>query len=84
MPASGLKLEVGALKGAGHGEKSAERLAQRNGYRERDGQTREGTPELRLPKPRKGSYFPGFLKPRRMSCSYVKQVLDNRRCVLLY
>ncbi len=28
--------EVGALAGAAHGERSPERLAQRNGYRERD------------------------------------------------
>jgi Transposase, Mutator family len=29
-----MEIEVGALTGAGHGEKSAARLAQRNGYRE--------------------------------------------------
>ena len=31
-----MALAVGALTGAGYGEKSAERLAQRNGYRKRD------------------------------------------------
>ncbi len=31
-----MEIEIGALTGAGYGEKSAERLAQRNGYRERD------------------------------------------------
>ena len=36
-----MELEVGAATGAGYGEKSAERLAQRNGYRERTG--RRGT-----------------------------------------
>jgi transposase-like protein len=30
-----MELEVGELTGAAYGEKSAERLAQRNGYRER-------------------------------------------------
>ena len=30
-------------------------------------QTRAGTVELRIPKLRKGSYFPGFLEPRRMA-----------------
>ena len=60
-----MDLEVGGLTGAGYGEKSADRLAQRNGYRERDWETRAGTVELRIPKLRKGSYFPGFLEPRR-------------------
>ena len=62
-----MELEVENLTGAGYGEKSAERLVQRNGYRERDWQTRAGAVELRIPKLRKGSYFPGFLEPRRMA-----------------
>ena len=62
-----MALEVGSLTGTGYGEKSAERLAQRNGYRDRDWQTRAGTVELRIPKLRKGTYFPGFLEPRRMA-----------------
>ncbi len=64
-----MELEVGELAGAAYGEKSAERLAQRNGYRSRDWQTRAGTVELRIPKLRKGSHFPGFLEPRRLSAS---------------
>ncbi|AKO99141.1 Transposase, Mutator family (plasmid) [Marinovum algicola DG 898] len=35
-----MDLEVGAKTGADYGEKSVERLAQRNGYRERNWQTR--------------------------------------------
>ena len=62
-----MELEVGSLTGAAYGEKSGERLAQRNGYRERDWETRAGTVELRIPKLRKGSYFPGFLEPRRLA-----------------
>jgi transposase-like protein len=59
--------KVENLTGAGYGEKSAERLVQRNGYRDRDWETRAGTVELRIPKLRKGPYFPAFLEPRRMA-----------------
>jgi putative transposase len=62
-----MELEVGAATGAAYGEKNPLRTAQRNGYRERDWETRAGTVELRIPKLRKGSYFPGFLEPRRMA-----------------
>ena len=55
---------MGELTGAAHGEKSAERLVQRNGCRERDWETRAGTVELHIPKLRNGSYCPGFLEPR--------------------
>ncbi|WP_043764746.1 IS256 family transposase [Algiphilus aromaticivorans] len=72
-----MELEIGARTGAGYGEKSAERLVQRNGYRERDWQTRAGTVELRIPKLRKGSYFPGFLEPRRMSEKALTAVIQE-------
>ncbi len=62
-----MDLEVGSLTGAGYGEKSSDRLAQRNGYRERDWETRAGTVELRIPRLRTGSYYPAFLEPRRLA-----------------
>jgi hypothetical protein len=43
-----MELEVGAATGASYGENSAERRVQRNGYRERDWETRAGTVELRI------------------------------------
>jgi hypothetical protein len=62
-----MELEVGELTGAAYGGKNPERLAQRNGYRSRDWEARAGTVELRIPKLRKGSCFPGFLEPRRLA-----------------
>src|SRR6266700_2154390 len=58
--------EVDALCGAPYGERSPERVNRRNGYRERDWDTRVGSIELAMPKLREGSYFPDWLlQPRR-------------------
>lgn len=77
-----MEIEVTQLAGAGHGERSPLRLVQRNGYRDRDWETRAGTVELRPehvegPKLRKGSYFLGFLEPRRMAEKALTAVIEE-------
>jgi hypothetical protein len=72
-----MELEVGAVAGAAYGEKNPARRVQRNGYRDRDWETRAGTVELRIPKLRKGSYFPGFLEPRRMAEKALTAVIQE-------
>ena len=60
-----MEAEIEARTGAGKGVRSPMREAQRNGYRDRDWDTRVGRIALEIPKLRKGSYFPSFLEPRR-------------------
>jgi putative transposase len=49
------------------GERGAERRNQRNGYRNRDWQTRAGTVELRVPKPPPWQLLPRLRGARRMA-----------------
>lgn len=73
-----MELEIETLTGAGHGERNPDqRLAHRNGYRERDWETRAGTVELRIPRLRKGSYLPCFLEPRRMAEKALTAVIQE-------
>jgi putative transposase len=72
-----MELEVETLTGAAHGSRNADRLTHRNGYRGREWDTRAGTVELRIPKIRKGSYFPGFLEPRRMAEKALTAVIQE-------
>jgi putative transposase len=72
-----MELDVESLTGAPHGARAPDRLTHRNGYRERDWETRAGTVELRIPKLRKGSYFPGFLEPRRMAEKALTAVIQE-------
>ncbi len=61
-----MDFDVENLVGAARHERSADRLAYRNGYRERSLETRLGTLDLKIPKLRSGeAYFPAFLEPRR-------------------
>ena len=59
--------DVEGLVGAGRYERGDGRQTWRNGYRDRELKTRLGALNLRVPKLRQGSYFPGFLEPRRTS-----------------
>ena len=60
--------EADALCGASYGERTEERTNQRNGYRERQWDTRGGTIPLEIPKLRSGSYFPDWLLEPRRRC----------------
>src|SRR2546426_37177 len=61
-----MSADADAVCGAGYGERTPERVNRRNGYRERDWDTRVGSIELAVPKLREGSYFPDWLlEPRR-------------------
>ena len=72
-----MELEVQGVTGAGYGERSPDRLAQRNGYRDRVWETRAGTVELRIPKLRQGGYVPGFLEPRRVAEKALTAVIQE-------
>jgi transposase-like protein len=72
-----MELEVEGLTGAAPGERSPERVNQRNGYRDRSWETRAGTVDLRIPKLRRGSYFPAFLEPRRLSEKAITAVVQE-------
>ncbi len=60
-----MSAEADAVCGAGHGERSEQRVNHRNGYRHRDFDTRAGTLDVAIPKLRSGSYFPDWLLERR-------------------
>ena len=72
-----MDMDVETLCGAAYGERSAERANSRNGYRERVWETRAGAVDLKLPKLRAGSYFPGFLEPRRTAEKALAAVIQE-------
>ena len=72
-----MELDVDGLVGAAHGERNEGRENWRNGHREREWHTRSGTIPLRIPKLRRGSYFPGFLAPQRMAEKALTAVIQE-------
>ena len=69
--------EVDQLTGAASGVRSPDRINHRNGYREQGWETRVGRIELKIPKLRKGSYFPAFLEPRRTAEKALTSVIQE-------
>jgi len=72
-----MDMDVEGLCAAAYGERSPERLNSRNGYRERLWETRAGSIDLKIPKLRKGSYFPGLLEPRRTAEKALAAVIQE-------
>jgi putative transposase len=72
-----MEMDVEGLCAAAYAERSPERLNSRNGYRERLWETRAGSVDLKIPKLRKGSYFPGFLEPRRTAEKALAAVIQE-------
>jgi transposase-like protein len=60
-----IELEAAQAIGAARYERTGERTTHRNGSRERVLSTKAGDVELRIPKLRRGSFFPSLLEPRR-------------------
>ena len=60
-----MELEVTQQVGAERYERALTRTGHRNGYREREWDTRVGTIELQVPRVRDSSFFPRLLEPRK-------------------
>ncbi len=77
-----MEADVEGVIGAGGHERGEHRTTWRNGYRDRALDTRLGTLNLKVPKLRQGTYFPGFLEARKMSeraCRGDPGSVDRRR-----
>lgn len=77
MSALLMEIEVKQQIGADRYERTEERTTYRNGYRERDWQTRVGDVPLKIPKLREGSYFPSLLEPRRQAEQALLSVIQQ-------
>jgi putative transposase len=72
-----MEMDVEALCQAAYGQRSDDRINSRNGYRDRAYETRAGKVDLKIPKLRSGSYFPGFLEPRRTAEKALTAVIQE-------
>jgi putative transposase len=72
-----MEFEVEQRTGADYGERSPDRSNSRNGYRDRLWETRVGSVDLRIPKLRRGAYFPAFLEPRRTAEKALAAVIQE-------
>jgi transposase-like protein len=72
-----MESEVSEQIGAQHQERAPDRLAHRNGYRQRSLDTQLGKLNIRIPRVRTGSYYPSFLEPRcRLHASLCEVVME--------
>ncbi len=60
-----MELEVSQRLGAERHERTTTRTGQRNGYRERQWDTRVGSIDLKVPRVRDGGFIPSLLEPRK-------------------
>lgn len=72
-----MEMDAEGVCAAAYGERSPDRANSRNGYRDRLWETRAGSIELKIPKLRQGSYFPGFLEPRRTAEKALAAVIQE-------
>lgn len=72
-----MEMDVEQLCGLPYGERGPGRQNARNGFRDRTWETRTGTIDLKIPKLRKGSYFPGFIEPRRTAEKALTAVIQE-------
>src|SRR4051812_30521165 len=71
-----IEAELTAVIGAAPFQRSAERVAQRNGHRARVLTTTAGDLDLRIPKLRTGSFFPSLLERRRVDQALFAVIME--------
>lgn len=72
-----IKLKETERVGAKRYERASERSTSRNRHRDRSWETRAGELDLKIPKLRKGTFFPSFLKPRKMTEKAILSVVQE-------